>query len=70
MDEEKVQPPDCYKCKHQRSLPFDSHSECKNLGAKVMGKPHGIRHGWFFWPLNYDPVWLVECTGFEAKEGV
>lgn len=39
MDKEKAEPPDCYKCKHRRKLSYDSHSECKNLGAKVMGKP-------------------------------
>ncbi len=32
----------------------------------VVGDPHGIRMGWFAWPWNYDPVWLVSCDGFEA----
>lgn len=31
----------------------------------VRGNPHGINEGWFCWPLNFDPVWLEECTGFE-----
>ena len=33
----------------------------------VKGSPHGIAHGWFNWPYNFDPVWLEECSGFEAK---
>ena len=36
------------------------------LGVK--GKPHGIRNGWFAWPVNFDPVWLEKCNGFTAKE--
>lgn len=34
----------------------------------VTGDPHGIRRGWFAWPLNFDPVWLQTCDGFEGKE--
>ena len=33
----------------------------------VTGVPHGIERGWFSWPLNFDPVWLRTCNGFEAK---
>ncbi len=33
----------------------------------VKGHPHGIRSGWFNWPYNFDPTWLLECSGFEAK---
>ena len=21
--------------------------------------PHGVKHGWCFWPLNFDPVWVT-----------
>lgn len=34
----------------------------------VEGDPHGIRNGWFVWPLNFDPVWLRRCDGYEPKE--
>jgi len=37
-------------------------------GLHVRGNPHGIRHSWFNFPLNFDPVWLEECDGFKAKE--
>ena len=33
---------------------------------QVKGNPHGISHGWFNWPWNFDPIWLEECDGFEA----
>jgi hypothetical protein len=35
---------------------------------KIGANPHGIRCGWFSWPYNFDPVWLTQCEGFEAKE--
>lgn len=34
----------------------------------VRGDPHGVSHGWFSWPYNYDPTWLKNCDGYEAKE--
>ena len=39
-----------------------------NGGIAVKGNPHGIKNGWFMHPLNFDPVWLEECNGFEAKQ--
>jgi hypothetical protein len=30
----------------------------------VTGNPHGISNGWFHWPFNFDPIWLVSCDGF------
>lgn len=29
---------------------------------------HGIRSGWFMWPVDFDPVWLERCDGFEEKK--
>ncbi len=57
--------PDCYTCKHRQSLPGDCHSACANGAARVKGKEHGIKHGWFFWPFNFDPIWLESCNGYE-----
>jgi len=34
----------------------------------IKGDPHGISHGWFNWPFNFDPVWLVNCDGYEPKD--
>ena len=36
-------------------------------GCVVVGNAHGIRHGWFMHPFNFDPVWLESCTGFERE---
>ncbi|MBC8458076.1 MAG: hypothetical protein H8D67_08795 [Deltaproteobacteria bacterium] len=44
----------------------------KNKGAMgklgIKGHPQGIRAGWFSWPANFDPTWLLNCDGFEPKE--
>lgn len=59
--------PNCYDCIHRRSVPGDAHSSCANQTAKVTGSPHGIRMGWFYWPVNFDPTWLQSCDGFGPK---
>jgi hypothetical protein len=59
--------PNCYSCVHRLTIPGDAHTRCNNHTAKVEGNPHGIRKGWFLWPLNFDPVWLEKCDGFSDK---
>ena len=56
--------PNCYKCVHRRELPGNAHSRCNNIKTKVVGNETGIRRGWFIWPFNFDPVWLMSCDGF------
>lgn len=34
----------------------------------IKGNPTGIKNGWFNWPYNFDPTWLVNCDGFTQKE--
>jgi hypothetical protein len=45
-----------------------AYSACANLSANVEGDGHGIWKGRFFWPLNFDPVWLIKCDGYEEGE--
>jgi len=28
----------------------------------------GVKMGWAWWPLNFDPVWVLNCEGFQASE--
>jgi hypothetical protein len=58
---------ECYKCVHRLEIPGNAHTRCNNHNAKVSGSEHGIRKGWFAWPLNFDPVWLESCNGFSDK---
>lgn len=59
--------PNCYKCDHRHDIPGDCHSSCENKTASVEGDPGGIKNGWFLWPLNFDPTWLVSCDGFKLN---
>lgn len=34
----------------------------------IKATPHGIRSGWFNFPLDFDPVWLENCDGYESKQ--
>ncbi|MFI5304329.1 MAG: hypothetical protein ACHQYP_05970 [Nitrospiria bacterium] len=54
----------CYECVHRGTLPGDCHSRCNNHEANVKGNAHGIKNGWFKWPYNFDPTWLISCDGF------
>jgi hypothetical protein len=37
---------------------------------EIRGNKHGIQSGWFYWPANFDPVWLENCNGFEFKDNL
>ncbi len=60
--------PNCYNCSHRGTIAGDCHSSCANKEAKVKGKEFGVRKGWFYWPYNFDPLWLISCDGFKQKE--
>jgi len=47
-----------------RYIPF---SLSGNNPIGVVGDQHGIKNGWFNFPYNYDPVWLIKCQGFREK---
>lgn len=29
---------------------------------QIEAVPHGVKSGWFAWPINFDPVWLIHCA--------
>jgi hypothetical protein len=74
--------PNCHECIHRGEVPGDAHICCRHPKANISflvgvgnplgikGNAHGIRHGWFMWPMNFDPVWLEACNGFEARKEV
>ena len=63
----------CYSCKHRGNTPGDAHSSCSvkwlnTIDPMPEGDPHGVRNGWWMFPWNYDPVWMIgECSKFEQK---
>ena len=65
--EERTMINECYQCKYRRDIPGDCHSACVNPDPEMTANPHGIKMGWFFYPLNFDPVWKTKlCNNFEV----
>jgi len=58
----------CLTCVHRRDVPGSAHSRCNNVSAIVKGDEHGIKKGWFTWPLDFDPVWLISCDGYSDNK--
>lgn len=34
----------------------------------ITADQHGMTRGWFVWPVNFDPTWLLTCNGFTKKQ--
>jgi hypothetical protein len=49
----------------QYLLPLVKFATGRPTLPRVTALQHGINKGWFMWPINFDPVWLESCTGFE-----
>lgn len=59
---------ECYECQEKRPIPGDLHIRCNNPDPDMKGHEHGIKYGWFIYPLCFDPVWkAVDCVNFEQK---
>lgn len=59
---------ECYKCAYKRDIPGDCHVQCIRPDLSIRGSQWAISHGWFFYPLNFDPVWKEKmCANFEEK---
>lgn len=59
---------DCYMCKHKRNVPGHCHIECVNPDPNMTGNAHGVRNGWFIYPMLFDPVWMTKkCSNFELN---
>ena len=58
----------CSTCAYKRNIPGNTHIACKfdffGQGVPMPnGDKHGIKNGWYAFPFNYDPIWMVEeCT--------
>lgn len=57
---------DCFKCENKRDIQGDAHISCLDPDPEMTGSSHGISHGWFNYPFNFDPVWMTkECSKFK-----
>jgi hypothetical protein len=34
----------------------------------ITAQRYGVKMGWFMWPVNFDPAWLLKCEGFEEGD--
>jgi hypothetical protein len=67
MTHNEIQSP-CHQCKNARSIPGDCHIACANPPKVIEANEHGMKNGWFAFPLNFDPVWRTgECGNFDKK---
>jgi hypothetical protein len=58
---------ECYQCKHKRNIHGDRHISCLKPDPDITGIEHGIKNGWFFYPINFDPIWKTkDCSNFEV----
>lgn len=58
----------CYECVHRRDVPGNCHIRCAKPDPEMTGHPHGIRNGWFIYPMLFDPVWKTkECSNWEKR---
>ena len=63
MEEVKIKT--CESCAYKTNIPGDAHIGCSFAWEKSENKPpkaneHGIKSGWYTFPLNFDPVWQEE----------
>ena len=59
----------CHSCKNKRLVPGNTHISCSKPYLETKGDPHGIKNGWFYYPILFDPVWMItECKNFEDNE--
>ena len=56
----------CARCTHAREVPGSAHIGCATPDADMTGNPHGIKEGWFMYPINFDPCWKSRsCKNYE-----
>jgi len=63
----------CWSCAYKKSIPGDAHIRCRFdwVGQEFpmpRGDEHGIKNGWYWFPLNYDPVWMLFPCSQWAKD--
>ena len=60
---------ECYRCRYRRDLRWTTDITCTKPDPDMTGVQHGIDHGWFNYPANFDPVWKARlCRNFETVD--
>lgn len=68
---ERTKMDECWRCQNKKPVPGNTHIECTAPDKNMTGNKHGIKNGWFNYPLLFDPVWKEkDCVNFtEIVEG-
>ena len=65
---ERTMMSECYSCEHRMTIPWDCHTQCANPDPDMTGSEHGIKNGWFLYPLNFDPIWKTsDCKNYSPS---
>lgn len=57
---------ECWNCTHRRQLVSSAHILCGKPDPKMRGNTYGIRNGWFYYPISFQPIWKEKlCDNFE-----
>ena len=48
---------------------FDQDNLIQMIKLGIKADRYGFENGWFMWPVNFDPAWLLNCNGFTPKDG-
>lgn len=66
---ERTKRNECWNCKHKREVPGNAHIRCDKPDKDMEGNSHGIRSGWFFYPMCFDPTWKEkDCSNYEEAK--
>jgi len=59
---------ECYNCLFRENMPGNCHIKCGNPDPDMTGDPHGIKSGWFYYPILFDPIWKTKlCNNYTSK---
>ena len=62
---------ECYSYTHKRDVSGNCHIACVEPDARMTGSSHGIKKGWFVYPILFDPVWKTRlCENYESQSSV
>jgi hypothetical protein len=60
---------ECDLCIHKRTVPGNTHIAYTKPDPKMTGDSHGIRKGWFIYPILFDPIWKTKmCNNRKTKD--
>lgn len=60
---------ECNRCIHKRNVPGECHIQCAKPDPDMQGNIHGIKNGWFIYPVLFDPTWKEkDCSNFKEKQ--